>query len=206
VTGEYTYQPFGATTLTGTDAANPTRFAGRDDDGSGLYYNRARYYSVGDQRFLSQDPLGYASGDTDLYAYVTNQPTNLTDPFGTKPETLYRAMSDRHFAALERTGMLSPTGETFTSPTQSFSEDYDGQLVKFNLATGTLAALEAVGVRDDSPATEGRYPNMPRVSAGWNRRNAFFKGEGPQINIGLGRGPGLQIFNEGIVSYDHVQR
>ena len=148
----------------------------------------------------------YDSEYTEIYSYVTNQPTNLVDPLGTKPETLYRSMSDRHFAALNRTGMLSPTGETFTSPTQSFSEDYDGQLVKFNLAPGRLAALETAGVRDDSPATDNRYPSMPRVSAGWNRLSAFFKGKGPQINTGLGRGPALQIFNEEIVSYDHIQR
>ncbi|RJQ92367.1 hypothetical protein D5S19_00970 [Amycolatopsis panacis] len=89
-TGEYTYQPFGATTLAGTDNANPTRFAGREDDGGGLYYNRARYYSTGDQRFLSRDPLGYGGGDSNLYAYVGNGPTDLVDPLGTKPQDLVR--------------------------------------------------------------------------------------------------------------------
>jgi RHS repeat-associated protein len=84
VTGEYSYQPFGATTLTGTDGGNPTRYVGREDDGSGQYYNRARYYSTTDQRFLSQDPLGLGSGDTNLYAYTTNQPTDLVDPLGTE--------------------------------------------------------------------------------------------------------------------------
>ncbi|HZM83370.1 MAG TPA: RHS repeat-associated core domain-containing protein [Candidatus Limnocylindrales bacterium] len=85
VTGEYSYSPFGATTLTGDDAGNPSRFTGREDDGSGLYYYRSRYYSTATQRFLSEDPLGVGGGDTNLYAYVTNQPTHLTDPLGTKP-------------------------------------------------------------------------------------------------------------------------
>jgi RHS repeat-associated protein len=93
LTAEYSYEPFGATTVTGDDAGNPTRFTGQHDDGGGQYYDRARYYSTGDQRFTSQDPLGFASGDTDLYAYVGGDPTNLVDPLGTKPQgvvTIYR--------------------------------------------------------------------------------------------------------------------
>jgi uncharacterized protein RhaS with RHS repeats len=42
--------------------------------------------STKDQRFLSQDPIGFAGGDTNLHAYVGNEPTGFTDPMGTKPE------------------------------------------------------------------------------------------------------------------------
>ncbi|BCJ55405.1 hypothetical protein Asp14428_68800 [Actinoplanes sp. NBRC 14428] len=87
VPAEYTYDPFGATTVSGDDQANPTRFTGREDDGDGLYYYRSRYYSTSQQRFLSRDPIGLASGDTNPYTYVLNQPTTLTDPLGTKPHT-----------------------------------------------------------------------------------------------------------------------
>ncbi|MFC0526115.1 RHS repeat-associated core domain-containing protein [Phytohabitans kaempferiae] len=83
---EYTYEPFGATTVTGTDLGNPTRFTGREDDPSGLYYYRARFYSPSAGRFISQDPLGLGSGDTNPYTYVFNQPTKLIDPMGTKPQ------------------------------------------------------------------------------------------------------------------------
>jgi RHS repeat-associated protein len=86
VDAEYTYAPFGATTVTGNDLGNPSRFTGREDEGDGLYYYRARYYSATQQRFLSRDPIGLASGDTNPYAYVVNQPTGLTDPMGTKPK------------------------------------------------------------------------------------------------------------------------
>jgi hypothetical protein len=37
------------------------------------------------QRFISEDPAGFAAGDTNLYAYVGNNPTNLTDPSGENP-------------------------------------------------------------------------------------------------------------------------
>jgi len=86
VTGEYGYQPFGATTLTGDDGGNPTRFTGREDDGNNQYFYRGRSYNTTDQRFLSQDPIGFAGGDTNLHAYVGNQPTAYTDPMGTNPK------------------------------------------------------------------------------------------------------------------------
>ncbi|WP_232837440.1 DNRLRE domain-containing protein [Lentzea terrae] len=80
----YTYEPFGRTYTSGNDGGNGFRYAGREDDGTGLYYNRARYYSPGLQRFLSEDPIGFEGG-TNLYGYVGNQPMMLTDPMGTKP-------------------------------------------------------------------------------------------------------------------------
>ncbi|MFF5233646.1 RHS repeat-associated core domain-containing protein [Dactylosporangium sp. NPDC000521] len=64
VGAEYSYQPFGATTVSGDDLGNPTRFTGREDDGNGLYYARLRYYSTDSSRFVSKDPIGLASGDT----------------------------------------------------------------------------------------------------------------------------------------------
>jgi uncharacterized protein (TIGR03437 family) len=81
----YSYGPFGTTDVTGDDGGNPLRYTGREDDGTGLYYYRARYYSPVLQRFISEDPLGLDSGDTNQYAYAFNQPTTLTDPMGTKP-------------------------------------------------------------------------------------------------------------------------
>jgi len=75
----YTYDPFGNTTMAGS-SSNPFQFSGRENDGTGLYYYRARYYSPTFQRFVSQDPIGFAGGDFDLYGYVGNSPITLTDP------------------------------------------------------------------------------------------------------------------------------
>ena len=59
---QYTYEPFGRTTVTGTTSSNATQFTGRENDGTGLYYYRARYYNPVFQRFLSEDPLGFNGG------------------------------------------------------------------------------------------------------------------------------------------------
>ncbi len=83
----YAYQPFGGTTVTGDDGGNAYRFTGREDDATGLYFYRQRYYSPALQRFVSEDPTG-ANGGVNLHTYAANRPTALTDPMGTKPISL----------------------------------------------------------------------------------------------------------------------
>jgi len=78
----YTYEPFGNTTIAGT-ASNPYQYTGRENDGTGLYFYRARYYNPQFPRFISEDPIEFNGGDTNLYAYVGDSPTNFTDPTGT---------------------------------------------------------------------------------------------------------------------------
>jgi RHS repeat-associated protein len=58
-------------------------YTGREFDVTlGLQYNRARYYDPSTERWISQDPIGFASGDTDLYRYAGDNPTSYTDPTG----------------------------------------------------------------------------------------------------------------------------
>ncbi|WP_077535564.1 RHS repeat-associated core domain-containing protein [Pseudoalteromonas aliena] len=59
----------------------PIRFQGQYlDEESGLHYNRYRYYSPKQQRFINQDPIGLVGG-INHYQYVPN-PVNWVDPFG----------------------------------------------------------------------------------------------------------------------------
>ncbi|MGA9722039.1 MAG: RHS repeat-associated core domain-containing protein [Candidatus Binatus sp.] len=78
----YTYEPFGATTTAGATNGNSYQFTDRENDGTGLYSYRARYYSPNFQRFIAQDPMGFSGGDPNLYEYVRNSPPNYTDPLG----------------------------------------------------------------------------------------------------------------------------
>jgi RHS repeat-associated protein len=77
----YGYDPYGGTTQTGAANDNPYQFTGRQNDGTGLYYYRARYYNPNWGRFINEDPIGLAGG-INLYAYVGGAPTMYRDPSG----------------------------------------------------------------------------------------------------------------------------
>ena len=62
-------------------STNPYEYTGRENDGTGLQFNRARYYSPTLQRFVSEDPIGLTAGPN-LYAYGLNSPVDLNDPSG----------------------------------------------------------------------------------------------------------------------------
>jgi RHS repeat-associated protein len=78
-----TYDSFGQ--IVGQTSSINLRFAytGREFDGeTGQYYYRARYYDAADGRFISEDPISFNAGDTNLSRYVSNKPINFTDPSG----------------------------------------------------------------------------------------------------------------------------
>jgi RHS repeat-associated protein len=78
----YTFEPFGATVATGATSSNPVQFAGRENDNTGLYSYRARYFNVGLSRFISEDPIEFGGGEVNLYAYAAGNPLNNIDPTG----------------------------------------------------------------------------------------------------------------------------
>jgi RHS repeat-associated protein len=81
----YAYEPFGNTTVTSGSSANPYQYTGRENDGTGVYFDRSRYYSPTLQRFVSEDPILLASGDLNFYAYAYNDPMRYRDPSGRDP-------------------------------------------------------------------------------------------------------------------------
>ncbi|MFD0861154.1 DUF6531 domain-containing protein [Sungkyunkwania multivorans] len=60
----------------------PFRYQGQyEDEETGLYYNRFRYYSAEEGIYLSQDPIGLSGGMPNAYSYVPNSNYEV-DPFG----------------------------------------------------------------------------------------------------------------------------
>jgi RHS repeat-associated protein len=78
---QYTYEPYGNATVSGEADDNPIQYTGRENDNTGLYYYRARYYSPEMQRFVSEDPIGL-DGGINKYVYVENSPINFIDLIG----------------------------------------------------------------------------------------------------------------------------
>jgi len=52
----YSHDPFGDTTVSGP-STNPFQYTARENDRTGLYYYRARYYVPAQGRFMSEDPV-----------------------------------------------------------------------------------------------------------------------------------------------------
>jgi RHS repeat-associated protein len=82
VLNHFVYDSFGNRTQT-SEVEFRYGYTGRElDRETGLYYYRARYYDASVGRFISEDPMGFGAGDTNLYRYVFNNATNYTDPSG----------------------------------------------------------------------------------------------------------------------------
>jgi RHS repeat-associated protein len=82
VTDAYSYEAYGKTTHGTGSNGNSQQFTGRENDGTGLFFYRARYYSPGAGRFVAEDPIGWASGQTNAYGYLTGDPIDFNDPLG----------------------------------------------------------------------------------------------------------------------------
>jgi RHS repeat-associated protein len=86
ITSTLTYDTFG-NIVDEAGTSNPTvSWAGKQgyyfDSALNLYYVRQRWYDPVARRFISQDPLGFDGGDTNLFRYAMNDPVNKDDPSG----------------------------------------------------------------------------------------------------------------------------
>ena len=88
----------------GEPSDNPFQYTGRENDNTGLYYYRARYYSSYLKRFISEDPIGLMGG-VNFYSYVNNSSINWTDPLGLE-ENLAEGIVNMLEVANEYIGMF----------------------------------------------------------------------------------------------------
>ncbi len=79
VVTSYSYDPFGNTVVSGATNTNAFQYTGRENEGNGLYFYRARYYSSVLGRFINEDS---ARAGFNFYAYAEDDPIDRIDPFG----------------------------------------------------------------------------------------------------------------------------
>jgi len=77
----YAYSAYGEVAVLGPDGGNSLQYTGRENEGTGLYSYRFRYYDPMLKRFVQEDPVGLLGG-LNLYSYLNNAPTMYTDPDG----------------------------------------------------------------------------------------------------------------------------
>jgi RHS repeat-associated protein len=94
----YKYDPYGRTISSGGTlaSANVYRFSSKlamDVPAMTLYYYGYRFYDAGLQRWLNRDPLGEVGG-INLYAFVSNEPTDRVDAFGMEDTGFWGGVKD----------------------------------------------------------------------------------------------------------------
>lgn len=93
VSATYVFDPYGNLTAKNGTVDTPLRWNGQaQDQETGLYYLRARYYDPVTAQFISIDPL--AAATRDIYTYANNNPLNQSDPLGLMADPLSRGTLD----------------------------------------------------------------------------------------------------------------
>jgi RHS repeat-associated protein len=85
VLNRYSYDAFGEPRSSNETLANPFQYLGEYgvmDEKNGLLFMRARFYDPRLGRFLTRDPVGLSSFDTNAYGYCANNPVRNIDPSG----------------------------------------------------------------------------------------------------------------------------
>jgi len=93
--------------LKGDRSFIPFRQLGQyEDQETGLYYNRFRYYSPETGTYLSQDPIGLAGNNPNFYAYV-HDPNSWIDPFGLDIIRLRHYTSSKGLAGIQESMIIN---------------------------------------------------------------------------------------------------
>jgi len=101
-------------------------YTGREWDGdAGLYYYRARWYDGKIGRFISEDPMGFAAGDTNINRYAGNSTPNAADPSGLMgyepPETQNHPFDPSHETTYGE--VLSYVGSAYLRTYEEYLEE-----------------------------------------------------------------------------------
>jgi len=125
---------------TGNEFSPQRSYTGREPDtATGLIYYRARWFDPRIGRFISEDPIGFAAGDTNLSRYVGNSTPNAVDPSG-----------------LEEKAITKPGEDFRLFYVFAFEADKAKYAVRFTGANGPPSAAQAAA----SGITPSGSPNM----------------------------------------------
>lgn len=153
----YGYDPYGVVQVSGAANDNPFQYTGRENDGTGLYYYRARYYRPDWGRFVSEDPIGLAGG-INLYAYAGNNPVQFKDPTGLYADPYGGGMPS---------GSGDGYGDTASPPTQPSPQGNEGDKVAGRRGRSPDCILSLFGIRALRTTNDCRR----RRRRWWSRRN-----------------------------------
>ena len=203
----YAYSPYGETTPSASDDGNSSEYTGRENDLTGTYYYRARYFDPVLKRFISADPIGMAGG-LNFYQYVGGNPVTRRDPLG-----LWFGADDIAFMGVGAVvGIVGRFVGDLLTGTHSTLEDYAGAATGGALGGETLLYTAnpflagAVGGLTGNLTTQA-LKNLSGKQCDFDAGSALFDTvvgaatgyipAGPRIiGINAGQGSNLQVFRQ----------
>jgi RHS repeat-associated protein len=81
LSAKVSYDPYGVATGT-PSAQSPLTYSNHLPVSGNILYSHERFYDAGTGTFISEDPIGFLAGDTNLYRYTGNNPTSRADRNG----------------------------------------------------------------------------------------------------------------------------
>ncbi|HEV8509654.1 MAG TPA: RHS repeat-associated core domain-containing protein [Gemmatimonadales bacterium] len=165
------YDEFGNVLRDTNPGFQPFGFAGGiHDQHTRLTCFGARDFDAHTGRWTSKDPIGFSSGNWNLYAYASNDPINLYDPSGLQDDALSRWL-DKKAAGEEQCA-------------SEFRQCYDGvnvSMIQSAVGLGTLASARSALPQPD-PIAKYVYAGGPwEGGGGWT-------GCTPGVIRSIGRG------------------
>lgn len=183
---QYQYDPYGNVSTSGS-ATNPYQYTGRENDGTGLYYYRARYYSPAMGRFIGEDSAGFGGGQLNFYAYVGGSPMMYRDPSGHfLPETAVGALIGGLWGGVN--GLIA--GDNWKQiAVDSLAGAGTGALIGLTdgmSLIGGMATRSVVSMGIDATRQMANWGLDPCHDMDFNARDMIFAGIGSVVGDGVG--------------------
>ncbi|MEC7276484.1 MAG: RHS repeat-associated core domain-containing protein [Bdellovibrionota bacterium] len=147
---------------------------------------RARNYSSDLGRFISEDPIGYISGEKNLWRYSANNPVLLVDPLG------YFCV-DNLLSRARQNFKLTVASTSFVSDSAAFASIFDS--IMDQGLTGAGKPLSKIFRQITAVGEAGKFSALRRIAPNIGKQIAKTIGKG----IGVGFGAEL-AFLGGIVT------
>ena len=163
------YNTFGVHADANSVPLGRMRFQGREFDSStGDYFFRARFYNSKTGKFNNPDPLVFGAGDSNLYRFVFNRPTDFTDPYGktvfaesailqriqVAQAAVVRCLGKAAFTSFAEGGvyiLLTTVGATPLGPSNVYVGQAQNFVVRFTSHAASGVGGRGVGIISEIP-------------------------------------------------------
>ena len=154
-----------------TDIAGRYQWTGREKDAeTGLQYNRARWYDAGTGRWISQDPMGFDAGDSNLYRYARNAPTVGDDPSGLQDTEVTDATFERQLFNKKVSNPVAETKIPITHNGVTYDVTINASAVQFNFRAAKGPLVTGMYTKIKVDAAKSPYDLLEVIQT-----SAFFK-------------------------------